>query len=283
MTRHTTTLAGLILALPALAETTPPRGMLAPVAPIAAASPVPQVLGSPSVADDTFLKVRGGGWILFQSGSVQIGDDSGGGLSILDLEDTLNQDSVDASPIGSIAVAIPAIDILIEAGFLGDYSYDGTTTESISFDGDTFTGTVATETNYTIYEVNALYELVELSIFKIHLGGGVRLFDVEASIAGDVGGSPETESESLFLPIPVLAAGARADLGPNFYAQGRVAGLYLGQYGSVLDGSLEVGWDFIRNAGIFAGYRVMAAESEGFDVEFDLTLGGPYAGIELRL
>ncbi|MEO0632206.1 MAG: hypothetical protein AAFY46_16000, partial [Planctomycetota bacterium] len=180
-------------------------------------------------------------------------------------------------------VAIPAIDIIIEAGFLGNYTYDGVTTEAISFDGDTFTGTVATETNYTIYELNVLYELAEISLFKIHLGGGVRLFDVEASIAGTVGGSADSESESIFLPIPVLAAGARADLGPNFFVQGRVAGLYLGQYGSVLDGSLEVGWDFIRNAGIFAGYRVMSAESEGFDVEFDLTLGGPYAGIELRL
>ncbi|MEO0629487.1 MAG: hypothetical protein AAFY46_02010, partial [Planctomycetota bacterium] len=95
----------------ATAETSPPRGLLAPVAPIAAAVPAPQILGSPSVADDTFIKARGGGWILFQSGSVQVGDPSGGGTSILDLEDTLNQDSTDVSPIGSLAVAIPAIDI----------------------------------------------------------------------------------------------------------------------------------------------------------------------------
>ncbi len=270
-------------ASPALASTEPPRGILAPLAPVAVGTPAPQILGSPSVADDTFLKVRGGGWILFQSGTVRIGDDSGGGASILDLEDTLNQDSSDVSPIGSISVAIPAIDVTIEAGFLGSYTYDGTTTESISFDGTTYTGNVATETNYTIYEVNVLYELVELSVFKIHLGGGVRMFDVEADITGTVGGSVQSENESLFLPIPVLAAGARADLGPNFFVQGRIAGLYLGQYGSVLDGSLEVGWDFIRNAGIFAGYRVMAAESEGFDVELDLTLGGPFAGIELRV
>ncbi len=267
----------------AIADAEPPRSMLAPVAPLAIATPAPQILGSPSVADDTFVKVRGGGWILFQSGSVRVGDEAGAGVSILDLEDTLNQDTSDLSPIGSVAVAIPAIDILIEAGFLGSYTYDGVTTESISFDGETYTGNVATETNYTIYELNALYELLEISLFKIHLGGGVRFFDVEADIAGTVGGSVQNENESIFLPIPVLAAGARADLGPNFYTQGRIAGVYLGQYGSVLDGSLEVGWDFIRNAGIFAGYRVMSAESEGFDVEFDLTLGGPYAGIELRL
>lgn len=268
---------------PTLANAETPRGILAPLSPLSIASPSPQVLGSPSVADDTFIKVRAGGWLLFQSGTVQIGDPSGGATSILDLEDTLNQDTSAVSPIGSVAVAIPAIDILIEAGFLGGYSYDGTTTESISFDGTTYTGNVTTETNYTIYEVNALYELVEISVFKIHLGGGVRFFDVEADIQGTVGGSQQSENESIFLPIPVLAAGARADLGPNFFVQGRLAGMYLGEYGSVLDGSLEVGWDFIRNAGIFAGYRVMTAESEAFDVEFDLTLGGPYAGIELRL
>ncbi|MEL6498615.1 MAG: hypothetical protein AAF937_11215 [Planctomycetota bacterium] len=283
MTPTIAVVAALSFASAASADHTARPSLLAPAAPIVAAPLAPQVLGSPSVADDTFIKARGGGWILFQSGSVQVGDDSGGGAAILDLEDTLNQDSVDVSPIGSIAVAIPAVDILIEAGFLGNFSYDGTTTESVSFEGDTFGGTVATETSYTIYEANVLYELAEVSLFKIHIGGGVRLFDVEADIAGTVGGSPESESESIFLPIPVLAAGARADLGPNFYVQGRAAGLYLGEFGSVLDGSLEVGWDFIRNVGVFAGYRVIAAESEGFDVEFDLTLGGPYAGIELRL
>lgn len=269
------------LAMPAFAEAEPPRGMLAPIAPLAVTSP--QLLGSPSVADDTFLKARAGAWLLFQSGTVQIGDPSGGGASILDLEDTLNQDTFDASPIASVAVAIPAVDIIIEAGYLGSYGYDGVTADSISFDGTTYTGNVATETNYTIYEVNALYELLEISLFKIHVGGGVRLFDVEADISGTVGTAVESENETLFLPIPVLAAGARADLGPNFFVQGRLAGLYLGEFGSVLDGSLEVGWDFFRNAGLFAGYRVMAAESESFDVELDLTLGGPYAGIELRL
>ncbi|MEO1585354.1 MAG: hypothetical protein AAFR96_12395 [Planctomycetota bacterium] len=268
-----------------------PRSLLDPMAPIIApavphapSAAFPQILGSPSVADDTFVKVRGGGWILFQSGSVVVGDDSGGGATtVLDLRDTLNQDESDVSPIGSVAVAIPAIDIIIEAGFLGSYRYDGTTTESISFDGTTYTGTVATETNYSIYELNALYELAEVSIFKIHLGGGVRLFDVEAEIAGTVGGAPDSENESLFLPIPVAAVGARADLGPNFFLQGRLSGIYLGEFGSVIDGSLEAGWDFMRNAGIFAGYRVINAESESFDVEVDLTLGGPYAGIELRI
>lgn len=266
----------------ALADADAGPGMLTALPPIAA--PAPQILGSPSVADDTFLKVRGGGWILFQSGSVVIGDPSmGGGATVLDLQDTLGQDDSAISPIGSIAVAIPAIDILIEAGFLGSYTYDGTTTQAISFDGTTYTGTTTTENNYDIYELNALYELTEISIFKIHIGGGVRFFDVESEITGTVSGSTQTENESLFLPIPVAMAAARADLGPNFFVQGRIAGIYAGDYGSVLDGSLEVGWDFFRNAGLFAGYRVMAAESEAFDVEVDITLGGPYAGVEFRL
>lgn len=256
-----------------------PRSMFDPFTPIAA----PQILGSPSVADDTFVKVRGGGWILFQSGSVVVGDDSGGGTTVLDVRDTLNQDEQDASPIGSVAFAIPTIDILIEAGFLGSYSYNGVTTESISFDGDTYTGSTSTETAYDIYEINALWELAEISIFKVHIGGGIRFIDAEADISGTVGGSTQSENETLFLPIPVAAAGARADLGPNFFVQGRLAGIYLGDFGTVLDGSLEVGWDFIRNAGVFAGYRVISAESESFDIEVDLTLGGPYAGVEFRI
>lgn len=245
----------------------------------------PQPLGSPSVADDTFLKVRGGGIILFQSGSVTVGDDVGGGaISILDFTDVLNQDESDVSPFGSVAVAIPAIDVLIEAGYLGSYTYEGATSGiTIGFDGQTYTGDIASTSSYNIYEFNALWEALELSVFKVHIGAGVRFFDVEGEVSGTVSGTAASDSASAIVPLPILAAGVRADIGPNFFISGRIGGMVYGDFGNIIDGSVEIGWDFVRNAGIFAGYRVIAAESDAFDIEFDLTLQGPYAGIELRL
>lgn len=251
----------------------------------AAAASIPgQILGSPSVADDTFVKVRAGGMILFQSGSIEVGDGVSGVISDLDFDDVLNQDDLEASPMGSVAVAIPGIDLLIEAAFLGSYSFAGETTGiDIAYNGDTYTGTINTSQSYEIYTLDALYELLELSIFKVHLGLGIRGFAVESNIAGTVGGSASSDEESAFVPLPVLSAGARADLGPNLFVQARLAGMVYGDFGNVIDGSLEVGWDFFRNAGLFAGYRVMNASSDAFDVDFDLTLHGPYAGIELRI
>ncbi|MGP1272375.1 MAG: hypothetical protein ACTS22_03500 [Phycisphaerales bacterium] len=256
--------------------------LLAPYSP--AVAPAVQVLGSPSVADDTFVKLRAGAFLMFQSGSIQVGDGISGAQSVLDFDDTLNQDSFAVSPIGSIAFAIPTVDLLIELGFLGSYTYDGTTDGiTIAYDDQEFTGTIGSEQSYEIYTADVLWEALELSIFKIHIGAGVRFFDVESELSGTVSGSPATADARAFVPLPVIAAGARADLGSNFFVAARAAGMTYGDYGTLLDGSLEIGWDFFRNAGVFAGYRVISADADAFDVEFDLTLGGPYAGLEFRL
>ena len=76
--------------------------------------------------------------------------------------------------------------------------------------------------------------------------------------------------------------GANLDLGSNIAIRGKLAGLYLGDYGSVIDASAEFGYDFNRFFGVFVGYRLMAVESDEFDLEIDATLQGIYAGAEVR-
>ena len=278
-----TTLGTALSTTSALATDSPAGGILATLT--TPASPTPaQLLGSPSVADDTFLKLRAGAFLMFQSGSIQVGDAISGAQSVLDLEDTLDQDTFSVSPIGSIAVAIPTVDILIELGFLGSYTYEGDTSGvTIAFDDQEFTGDIASEQSYEIYTADVLWEALELSIFKIHIGAGLRFFDVESELTGTVSGSTTTADASAFVPLPVLSAGARADLGSNLFVSVRAAGMTYGDYGTLLDGSVELGWDFFRNAGVFLGYRVLSADADAFDVEFDLVLQGPYAGVEFRL
>ncbi len=241
-----------------------------------------QLLDSPNAGDDTFVKIRAGGMFVFGEGEITSGDEIGGSTNVLDLEDTLGQDTDDFSPIGSVAVAIPVVDLLIEAGYVGSYTFDGSTTNSVSFDDQEFTGTVTSSEDLSIFEANIMYELAEVKFVTIYIGGGARLIDAEAEITGEVMGSTQTESEDLFLPIPVAAVGANLDLGSNIAIRGKLAGLYLGDYGSVIDASAEIGYDFNRFFGIFVGYRLMNVESDEFDLEIDATLQGIYAGAEVR-
>ena len=239
-------------------------------------------LSSPNVGDNTFVKIRAGGWYVMGEGTIKVGDQAGSAIAILDFEDTLGQDTDDISAIGSVAVAIPGIDLLVELGFLGNYTFEGSTTETISFNGDEFSGTTTSSEELLIYELNMLYELAEIKYVKLYAGLGVRAVDGTATVTGDVGGVLTTREESAFIPVPVAVAGARLDLGPHFVISGRLGGMYFGDYGSVLDGQLELGYDFFRNFGVFVGYRVMHLESDAFDLEINATLQGPYAGAELR-
>jgi len=239
-------------------------------------------LDSPNAGDDTFVKIRAGGMFVFGEGEITSGPEVGGSTNVLDLEDTLGQDTDDFSPIGSITVAIPVIDISIELGYVGSYTFDGTTTDSISFDGEEYTGTITSSEDLSIFELNTMYELAEVKFVTVYVGTGIRLIDAEAEITGDVMGSTETNSESLLLPIPVAAVGASFDLGYNIAIRGQVAGMYFGNIGTVIDARAEVGYVFNRFFGLFAGYRFMNVTSDEFDLEVDATLQGIYAGAEVR-
>ena len=239
-------------------------------------------LDSPNAGDDTFVKIRAGGMFMQASGEITVGGIIGGATNILDFEDTLGQDTDDFSPIGSITIAIPVIDLSIELGYMGSYEFAGTTTNTISFDDQTFTGTIDSSEEITMYELNVLYELAEIKFVTLYVGGGARVIDIKATITGDVSGTTTTESIDAIIPIPVAAVGADFDLGKNISIRGKLAGMYAGDYGTVIDAKAEIGYDFHRLFGVFAGYRLMTFESTEFDVEVDAELQGFYAGAEVR-
>lgn len=288
--RHWTALLVLLPASVALADKPSPEigGLLsAPLwdavpTGLAAAALGLGPLDSPNAGDDTFVKIRAGGMFVFADGEITSGDEIGGSTNVLDLEDTLGQDTDDFSPIGSVTVAIPVIDLSIELGYIGSYSFDGSTTESISFNDEEFTGTIDSKEDLSIFELNVLYELAEVKFVTLFVGLGARVIDAEAEITGDVSGTTRTEKESLILPIPVGVIGANLDLGRNVSIRGQLAGLYAGDFGTVVDAKAEIGYDFNRFFGLFAGYRFMNVTSEEFDLEIDATIQGVYAGAEVR-
>jgi hypothetical protein len=239
-------------------------------------------LDSPNAGDDTFVKIRAGGMFAFADGEITVGDMVGGATNVLDFEDTLGQDTDDFSPIGSITIAIPIIDLSIEFGYMGSYEFAGTTTNTVSFDDQEFSGTIDSSEDLTMYELNVLYELAEIKFVTIYVGGGARVIDAEAIITGDVMGTTTTETQDAIIPIPVGSVGANFDLGRNIAIRGNLAGMYFGDYGTVIDAKAEIGYDFHRMFGVFVGYRFMNFESTEFDVEVDATMQGLYAGAELR-
>lgn len=239
-------------------------------------------LDSPNAGDDTFVKIRVGGMFVTADGEITSGDEVGGSTNVLDLEDTLGQDTDDFSPIGSVTVAIPVVDLSIELGYVGSYTFDGTTMQSISFDDEEYSGTIESSEDLSFYELNVLYELAEVKFVTLFVGLGARVVDAEAEITGEVSGMVQTEKEDLILPIPVGVVGANLDLGNNLAVRGQLAGLYAGDYGTVIDAEAEIGYDFNRFFGLFVGYRFMNVTSEEFDLEVDATMHGVYAGAEVR-
>jgi hypothetical protein len=88
---------------------------------------------------------------------------------------------------------------------------------------------------------------------------------------------------SFVAPVPVLGTGLRWGITPNIYVLGNVAGIYAGEYASYIDGSVEVGYDFNRNFGMFVGFRYYAMDLEWDGDEYDVDNQAVYAGVEVRL
>ncbi|MEO0511988.1 MAG: hypothetical protein AAF108_03720 [Planctomycetota bacterium] len=240
------------------------------------------------VGDDTFLKARAGVFFARATASRAVGDGTAGGPNNIDLDDALGADPDSTQPIASVEVALPVLDLKIDVGYLGTHELEAQTTQSLSFDGQTFTGNVTTQDTFDLVELNVAYELLELSPsealgVKVYVGAGMRFVTWRSEISGTVGGSPGSAEDEVFVPLPVVGGGARVDFLNHFYVS---ADLYLAEYGDfgrVTDVEAVLGYDLFRNAGVFVGYRQIIAETDAFDIEFDAQVEGFFIGAELRL
>ena len=139
-----------------------------------------------------------------------------------------------------------------------------------------------------MYEATLSYEVIRSGGFSLALGGGARVFDLKASVEGAVippGGGPSVfrrDEEQAIVPIPALGLGVRFDITEHLYVRGAARGVYVGKLGSFIDASAEVGYDVGANIGVFGGYRFMRAKADVSNIDFELTLQGPYAGAEIR-
>jgi hypothetical protein len=243
-----------------------------------------------SVARDTTFRLRAAAWFTGADGSFSVGEAIPGTIHDIDLEDTLGLDTDQTVVWATLGFNLGEHRRWhVELGYTGPFDYEGESDPvSISFNDRIFTGVIESTAELHIYEANLRYDLIQEGPFVLSIGPSVRVFDFEASVEGTATepGSGTTafrrEDEETLLPLPGLGVGARWDITPNIFVRGNIAGVYAGGYGNFVDASAEVGWDILTNFGIFAGYRLMHAEADVEDVEFDVDLQGPYAGAELR-
>jgi opacity protein-like surface antigen len=243
-----------------------------------------------SVARDTTIRLRAAAWFTEADGSFSAGEEIPGTTHEIDLKDTLGLDTDQAVIWATLGFNFGKDKRWhVEAGYTGHFDYDGTSGPiNISFNDRVYSGAVNSTAEMDIYELNLRYDLIQSGPFVLSVGPGTRIFDFEATIEGtatDPGTGTTAfrrESQSALIPLPGLGLGVRFDVTENLYVRGSISGIYAGSYGNFFDAAAEAGWDIFSNVGIFGGYRLMHAEADVSDVQFDVDLSGPFAGVEIR-
>ncbi|MFM9995418.1 MAG: TonB-dependent hemoglobin/transferrin/lactoferrin family receptor [Phycisphaerales bacterium] len=241
-----------------------------------------------SVAEDTVVRVRGGGWATSLDGQVAVGQTFPATIGVIDLTDDLNIDPDRSAFVGSVGVSLGK-GVHLDAGYAGPFRFEGTSDPiDISFNEFVFTGVLDSEADVDIYQVDLAFDVVEAGPLTISFGPGIRILDFEAAVTGTATDpitsitAVRTETASGVAPLPGPGLGVRFEVTERVYVKGGIRGMYLGDYGNFFDASAELGVDITRNIGVYAGYRWMHAEADVDDVEFNVDLDGLYAGVEIR-
>jgi len=237
------------------------------------------MLTIPAISNAVGLEIAGGAWYQLPSGDLSF--DKTTHADDLDLEDNLNYDDK-WQPSGRLIIDMPSVfpNIYIMATPL-KWDENGSKDVNFSFGNQTFSGNVPfkSELKMSHVDVALFYGLPSLKtatagILNIDLGLNVRLLDFKASIDQQETGIKE--SESYFLPIPMLYTGLQIE--PFKFAalefEGRGIAWSPHYYVSLI-GRLKLkpfGPFFIAG-----GYRYDRVNIDYEDVDVDATFQGPFA------
>ena len=237
-----------------------------------------------SVAEGTWLRIRGFG--IYSEASSRLNFDDTVPLirNDIDFEDTLGMD-MDKFTGGALVGFNFGNEKRwhFDVSFNGYYDYTGTRdVGSLEFNGTVFTGTVKSELEVLEGIASISYDIwrPESPALTLTTGLDFHLFYARAQLTQVVG--TQSDEYTLWVPVPAPSVALRWDITPNLYVRGSAAGLWLGEFGNFYDLSAEVGYDFTRNLGVFAGCRYWSIHVEYNDDEFDFDNSSVYAGVEVR-
>lgn len=288
---------GLRLELPGLDQRAQSGSQSAAVtdaagAPKAALTEAPSFNSDLPISAGTNFYFRIAGWYTALDANLAYGDSVNLGVVDLDFERTLNYDLDLLTMRGEFGFTI-AKRFHLDFAANGPFNYDGNTSQTISFRDYSFAGNAHTELDFVTLEADFSYDVISKDRFRLWVTGGVRGMLMHFEVSGqatDSGGNfvgSRDDDIDAIAALPVLGLGARWDVSRNFYLSAKGVGFYAGQYGNSYDLMAEAGWDFTRHFGIFAGFKYQHLEVDevsidDYDLSFDSSLYGPYAGVAVR-
>lgn len=237
-------------------------------------------LPAAAVADVVGVSVGAGVWNQEPSGEVRYRGDR------VDVEDDLSIDSeMETFVWADLRHGVPLLPRLRLQYTPVDLSGDGSLVRSIEFGGQTFTGSEDVASQIELEQTDvALYWTPWSTVVDLDLGVNIKYLDGRAEV--DSQDRSRRESVEFSGPVPMAYAATEARL-PGTGLFGGASGSYVTFDGSELvDIALRAGYRADLGAGSLAlegGWKYQNLELDDLDdVDADITIEGPYAGISAR-
>jgi outer membrane protein len=244
------------------------------------------ILAVPTTSWAWGLEMAGGAWYQKPSGDMSF--DATTSADDLNIEDDLNYDEKWRA-FGRLILDMPLFFPNIYLMYTPmKWDETGSKTERFNFGGVEFEADVDFDSKLKLnhFDVGLFWSLpflntASLGSLNIDLGLNLRLMDVEAEI--EQTDFNLKESESYFLPLPMLYAGAQIEplelLAIEF--EGRGIG-YSSNYYISLIGRLKVKPAFLGPVFVAGGFRYDNIKIDYQDVDIDAEFYGPFAEVGLE-
>lgn len=244
------------------------------------------LVSGPVLADE-MISLKAGYLVLSPEGTFAVDSGSLTGTKI-DLEDDMGYDDSEDF-FGEIAVQLGPF--RLAGSYLPlSFSGDGSFTQTVNFNGQTFAAGLASASDVDIdlYDLGLTWHIINFDDLPVRLQLGpevaIKYIDADLSIKGfDANNNTlmVSESESVQAPVPTIGARARVGFSDFLALVGRVG--YLGYDGNnFLDADAQVEFSPLPLVGVFGGYRYMDIEVDEEDVFIDAQFSGPYGGLLIR-
>ena len=157
-----------------------------------------------------------------------------------------------------------------------DHAGSGTT--NFTFDGISFSGTVANEFSIEQTDILAYYEVLD-NVVSLDLGLNIRLLELTYRIEDDAGSNTSGNVEA---PVPMLYGLIGGSPWPGLLLSAE--GNYMSVSGSTIsDFTAKIAYTTDFFVGVEAGYRVQSIELDDVDdTNAKLDFAGPFIGAYLK-
>lgn len=240
--------------------------------------------GGPNASTGHLISFRPAVWVPEIDGAVSL-ENVFGLATDLDLGRDLDVDDESTEFSGELNLRLGSHDLWI-SGFSFSASGRTTISQGIVF-GDlsaVVSETITTDIDLETFRVQYGFALLDLGSAgpRLSITVAANFYNLEASLESATTGLRDAIDED----IPFPSVGAHLEIGfADFLFSADVTALFVAISdieGSFIDASAALSWSPMPNVSIFGGYRAIQIEADASDFNFDPTLQGPFAGVEIR-